>query len=743
MTPALVLEMTSRSVSRREDGADAGGPWVLLDRAVTQARAGDGDAALGLLERAQAALPVSDEPALRVADALRMKGVLAPAATLYEGVLETSPSRKEALLGLGLVLTARCEVGRAQMLLVRGCGVAPGDGEMWSALGLALSQSGDMAAAYTAFAEAARLCPAHVGFSADLAQAALQAGGGEAALARFDVAAEREPFDVPTQMARAVLQSGMGRAAEALETLDVVLALDPDLLAAVTLQARLLVRENQVPAAIAAFEAAIALAPDDLSLRNNLAATLFRQHRYREACTQLEGLIAEHGDQPGFLCNLTNALVSLAEHDAARVVAMRAIGNGSDPHLAWRTLSNALPYAPDLTAGALLDALKATGAAVRRGTDPVRFDCTRDPGRRLRVGLLSNTLRTHPVGWLTLAGFEHLDPAAFEIVCFGQSHRGDMMSARFQARAAEWVAIDMPSAAIAAARIRQIAPDIVIDLGGYGDQGLLTLCAQRVAPVQIKWVGSQNHSTGLAEMDYFISDRWETPPELSKLYTERLLVMPDGYVCYSPPAYAPDVGGLPVDRNELVTFGCFNNMAKLTGDVLAAWAAILRQVPRSRLVLKCHQFGDAVTRNELLSTMAALGIPAARIELRGSSRHTDLLREYHDIDFVLDPFPYSGGLTTCEALWMGVPTLTMPGETFASRHSMSHMCNLGLADWVAVDIAGYVALAVAKAGDVDALRALRRSLRARMRASPLCDGPRFGRNLAAALRQAWGEWCQG
>ncbi len=278
-------------------------------------------------------------------------------------------------------------------------------------------------------------------------------------------------------------------------------------------------------------------------------------------------------------------------------------------------------------------------------------------------------------------------------------------------------------------------------MSGYGDRGLIAACAHRPAPVQIKWVGMQNHSTGLAEMDWIITDRWETPPDHAPFYSERLLLMPDGYVCYSPPPYAPDVVPLPALTNGHITFGCFNNTAKITPLVIATWSRVLRATPNARLVLKAHQFAEAATTDRFRAAFAAHGIAADRLDLRNGSPHRDLLAQYGAIDIVLDPFPYSGGLTTCEALWMGVPTVTVPGETFASRHSASHMSNAGLPDWVAPDLDAYVARAAAAASDIPALATLRATLRTQVRTSPLCNAPRFGHNLGVALRRAWQDWC--
>jgi predicted O-linked N-acetylglucosamine transferase (SPINDLY family) len=282
------------------------------------------------------------------------------------------------------------------------------------------------------------------------------------------------------------------------------------------------------------------------------------------------------------------------------------------------------------------------------------------------VGLLSATLKTHPVGWLTIAGFENLDPTAFDLVCLGPPESNDPIQRRFRAIASQWHVVDTEERAALARRIRSLGIDILIDLGGYGDRGLIGACADRPAPVQIKWVGMQNHSTGLPEMDWMISDRWETPPDLAHHYSERLLILPDGYVCYSPPPYAPEVTPLPAMARSHVTFGCFNNTAKITPVVIATWARVLHAVPDARLVLKAHQLGEASVRDRILAAFAADGIDPSRVEARGGSSHRALLAEYGDIDLVLDPFPYSGGLTTCEALWMGVPTVTMPGETFTT-----------------------------------------------------------------------------
>ena len=294
----------------------------------------------------------------------------------------------------------------------------------------------------------------------------------------------------------------------------------------------------------------------------------------------------------------------------------------------------------------------------------------------------------------------------------------------------DWVEVDglTDFKLIAAARAKQI--DILIDLGGYGELGRMIACANRLAPVQIKWVGHavpqhRHPRDGLVRYR-----RLGNPDGLRAIYSERLLRLPDGYICYSPPPYAPDVVPLPALANGCVTFGCFNNIAKITPQVIGAWSTILRRVPAARLVLKSPQMNNAGIKDRMLASFASHGIESVRVDLRGASGHRPFMRQYGDIDIALDPFPYSGGLTTCEALWMGVPTITLAGEIFASRHSTSHLSNVGLADWVTETVEDYIEMAVSRAGDIPALAQLREGLRERVRRSPLCDAPRFGRTSA-------------
>jgi protein O-GlcNAc transferase len=714
------------------ESGDESGP-TLLNLALAEDRIGEDGR--GRMRALAHRWPRWDEPSLRLAESFRRGQENASSIAAYEETLAINPHRREALLGLGAVLLGLGEAARARPLLLRCCAFWPEHAPAWDALGMALRALGDDAGAILAFAEASRLAPDDIGIALRRVEAARAAGEGEAELARLAAA----PPNAARATARGALLVWLGRSEDALGPLRAAVAAAPEAVEAAAALADALIRTTRLREAVPALRHALALAPGDIALRNNLAAALTRTHAYAEARDLLRALIAEHGERPEFLCNLANALVLLGEQQEGVAVARRATEIAPEMHLAWRTLGASLVYAEDASADALRDIAERASAVLPRTR--VASPRAEGPERRLRLGLLSAKLMTHPVAWLTLAAFETLDRDAFEIVCFGPPLVDDAMQRRFRAIATEWhVVVGRPTADIAALiRAREI--DVLIDLGGWGDQGLLSACGERPAPVQVKWVGNQAYTTGMPEIDWMLTDRWETPAGFERFYRERLLRLPDGYACYAPPDDAPEVTPLPALARGHVSFGAFHNLAKVTPSVIAAWARVLHRVPDARLLFKSSPFADAPTAARVVAAFVAHGIAPERIEARGPTGHRTHLAQHADIDIMLDAFPYTGGLTTCESLWMGVPVVTLAGEAFAARHSSSHLSNVGLVDWIAERVDDYVELAVHRVTDLASLATLRAGLRERMRVSPLCDAPRFARHLGAALGEIWREAC--
>jgi protein O-GlcNAc transferase len=277
---------------------------------------------------------------------------------------------------------------------------------------------------------------------------------------------------------------------------------------------------------------------------------------------------------------------------------------------------------------------------------------------------------------------------------------------------------------------------LLIDLSGHTQGNKLPAFAYRPAPVQLTWAGYVG-TTGLEAMDFLIADRFHVPPELEHLYVEDVLRLPNGYVCYEPPPHAPEVGALPALRAGFVTFGSFCIPSKINDHVAETWSRILRAVPDSRLLLKYRGMDDRLLQDRIPAMFERRGVAASRVQLEGGSSHESLLARYNDVDITLDTFPYSGGLTTCESLWMGVPVVTWPGTRFASRHSFSHLSNVGLTETIARDQDEYESIAIVLAQDQARLSRMRGGLRGRMAASPLCDAERFARDFERMLHAAW------
>ena len=717
-------------------------PTTLLNLAIAEDHAGDRVRARRLMQQVAVRLPDWDEPILRMAESQRAAGEHAAAEETYQRVLELNPDREEALLALGALLLMRGKADAACELLRHGSKVSPDSAEIWNTLGLSWRALQQPALALAAFVTAQGLRSDRLDYILNGVNVTLDADQGETELTRLTRACDENPLNAAVQVGRGMLLERLGRRSDAIDALEVATELMPDAVLPLRLLGGVLARSSRVRQAEQVLRRLMTLEPDSSQIGNDYAAVLMRLHRHAEARVLLQEVVNRDGPHASVLCNLANATACVGLQEEAVQVARHAIELDPAALLPRRALCNTLPYHQSTTGGELLAAMRDCSTVLRRSPQAA-FRNSAEPDRPLVVGLLSGTLRSHPVGWLTVAGFEALDPAAFSLECLAlNSTPDDPITRRYQAIARDWLEVDSLDDAALTALARDRGIDILIDLGGYGDGARMSACANRLAPVQIKWVGMQAHSSGLAEMDWFMTDRWETPAGFEPLYSEKLLRLRDGYVCYSPPPHAPDVVELPALANGYVTFGCFNNLAKITPLVLHTWARILQRLPDARLMLKTHQLSDTATANRFRDELAALGVTGDRLDLRGSSGHRAFMGEYGLVDIVLDPFPYSGGLTTCEALWMGVPTLNLPGEIFASRHSVSHMSNVGLSDWSASSVEDYIDMAVMRAGDVADLAVLRAALREKMRKSPLCDAPRFGRSLSQALRQAWRAWCE-
>jgi len=371
-------------------------------------------------------------------------------------------------------------------------------------------------------------------------------------------------------------------------------------------------------------------------------------------------------------------------------------------------------------------------------------DAPADPSleRKLRIGYVSADFGQHPVGFFLIGVISRHDRALFEIHCYSSRRHEDAMTARFRQYADHWHDVASIDGRPLAERIRNDRIDILVYLSGHTANNRLQAFTHRPAPVQATWAGYVG-TTGIPAIDYLISDPRQTPEVVDAHYVERIVRLRDCYVCYEPPAYAPPVGPLPALRTGCVTYGCFNNLAKIDEASIALWSTLLRDRGDRRLLLRTFALDVPRVRDRIIAHFEAHGVRPDQLTLSPACPHRDLLDSYNAVDIALDPLAYSGGLTTLEALWMGVPVITLPGDRFCTRHSLAHLTAAGLTGLVSEDASGYLARAEGLAADLERLAALRSRLRERMAASPLCDAEGFTRTLEAAYRRMWRDRCTG
>jgi predicted O-linked N-acetylglucosamine transferase (SPINDLY family) len=402
---------------------------------------------------------------------------------------------------------------------------------------------------------------------------------------------------------------------------------------------------------------------------------------------------------------------------------------------------HALNHSDHIGEAVLFEQHKAVGARLEAAHPPRfgPFANQRDPERRLRIGYVSRDFRQHPVAWFLMPVLEKHDRSRFEVHCYSRGEVADDMTAQARARADHWHDASRLSHQQAADLVHRHGIDVLIDLLGHCLDSDLALFAQRPAPVQASWLGYLN-TTGLTQIEYRITDSVSDPRDLAdRLHTETLVRLPDTQWCYRPWTAREHGATAPFQRNGFVTFGSFNHMLKLSRSVRDLWKAILKQVPDARLVLLGVPTGPA--RDALVREFLDAGISVSRLTAVAPLPLNEYLAWFDSVDIALDPFPYSGGTTTCDTLWMGVPVLTLPGARSASRSAASILSCLGLSEWIARSPEEYVGLAVRYARQPEHFQGLRASLRLKMKGSPLMDEGRFVRELEASYRGMWRAWC--
>lgn len=650
------------------------------------------------------------QAALNHAMELHRTGRIAEADALYRQLYAAFPQAVDLVHLIGLTT---CELGRPQEglpLIEESLRHRPTTAHYHANYGVKLIELRRFEEAVNALARAVEMEPANAGHHYNLGNAYLQSDRAALSVDCYRRALALNPAHQLAALQLGMALHGTGRREEGIAHYRRELAARPADFAIATNLGALLQDACDIDGAIEVFRQALEYEPKNFFAMNNIAIMLKERGEISESVRMLLRCAELSPTSPEIR---SNVILTMHYDPTLPDEAL------AEQHREWNRCFAANPARDHLN-------------------DPA-------PARRLRLGYLSADLRDHVVGRALLPAFRHHDHAAFEIFCYSTNPEQEMTK-EFQRHADHWRAMAGASDQDLLRQIREDRIDILLDLSLHTSDNRLGVFAAKPAPVQASWLGYPETS-GLSAMDWRISDRFLEPPGGNRLAAEheQAWLHPDCWTCFEPPKDYPDVNPLPSAQGRPFTFGCFNNYCKINDAVLAAWSRILLATPGSLLRLLTK---PGTHRRRTVEFMSAQGIDPARILFQDYAPHTAelsqgaLLGRYHEVDLALDTFPYNGMSTTLDALWMGVPVVSLVGSRNLGRAGLSILSNVGLPRFAVPSVDAYVDLAIKTSQDKPALAKLRAGLRAQMQASPLLDAAGFTRKLEAGFRDMWVEWCR-
>jgi len=507
--------------------------------------------------------------------------------------------------------------------------------------------------------------------------------------------------------------------------------------------ARQLIISGEPAKALAALEPLHAKRPTDPALSATKAECLGILQRFSEGERVARVALEAHQTDAGLAALLAGALLNLGRIEEATPLVREASLRFADDATLASGLAHVLNYDPSATREEQLEAAKRYARVIAPGLPPplTSHANARDPQRRLRVGVLSPDLRAHSVAFFIEPWMRHRDRAGTELFAYHTNRMVDGVTERLRGLCDQWRDMSMANDVGVAQTIANDGIDVLIELSGHTQGHSLAALHLRPAPVQATYCGYPN-TTGLASVDARIVDSITDPTGSEVFATEALVRLDPCFLCYAPPPGAPDVTPLPAASRGFVTLGSFNSVPKLNARTIALWSRVLARVPTARLALKAQNMVDALLREDLHRRFEREGVSRERVTLmlppEGTREH---LASYASIDVGLEPLPYHGTTTTCEAMWMGVPVVTLAGDRHASRVGASLLSAVGLEELIATSEEDYVERVAVLAEDVARLAAMRGGLRARLSASVLCDQRGFADRFDAVVRKLWRAWC--
>lgn len=562
-------------------------------------------------------------------------------------------------------------------------------------------------------------------------------GKNDEAVRALSTATRLAPADAVSHFELGLALDRCGLPLDAEASLRRALQLDQSFADAYNELGMLLERTLREPEAEASYRRALELRPDWAGVHSNLGVAQKYQGKFFEAEASFRRAIELAPEYAGAHVNLAAILKDTQRFAEAEACLRRALQIDPAMAAARSELLFIMNYVADHAPEFCLAEARAFGRMVRESVAAPfsAWKCKREPDR-LRVGVVSGDLHMHPVGYFLESVLQNVDPTRVELIGYPSNPRTDDLTTRLSGCFAAWTPLYGRPDDSAARLVHDDGVHVLLDLSGHTVNNRLGVFAWKPAPVQATWLG-YFATTGVAEIDYLLADETSVPKSDRNHFSEEIWYLPATRLCFTPPQASPSVSPLPALHNGFVTFGSFQGLAKINDRTLRFWSQVLAGVPQARLRLQNPQLADLRLRAQFAQRLAAAGIDPGRVDMFGPKPRDEYLADHAQVDLILDTFPFPGGTTTCEALWMGVPTLTLAGDRLLSRQGASLLHAAGLNDWIAGDATQFVDKALAFACDLPSLAALRSQMRSRLAGSPLFDAKRFASDLVDAL---WGMW---
>lgn len=658
--------------------------------------------------------------------------------------LKTQPYNFQLLGTLGNILNEKGQIEEAIVCYKKVIQIKPHDFGSYYNLGNIYKNKGELDEALRFYLRSIELNPSFVGPYNNVANIYKQQRKFDEAVYYYQKAIALDPDFAGAYYNLAQTFQDMHRIDKAILYYQKTIQVNPHLVNVYYNLGNALNQKGQIQEAVRCYRKAIQINPNLDYVYNNLGNTLLDLEETDEAFACFRKAFEINPGNAYALANFGNAIAGQGKIAEAEEYYRHALNLQPDFSTAYSNLLSVSHYSTKYDAQSVFTEHKRFAEQYE---EPLKMHLAphhneKTAGRRLKIGYISPDFRRHSVGYFIEPVLASHNQRDFEIFCYYNHQIYDNVTERMKGYVNHWRPIEGISDEQAAEMIRKDRIDICVDLAGHTGYNRILLFARKPAPVQVTWIGYPD-TTGLSSMDYRIVDNFTDPVGMTEQFnTETLIRLPHSFLCYLPHQDTPEIQGLPVIKNSHITFGSFNVIQKLSANIIQLWSEILKAVPDSRLLIKAKGLSNKTTREYLMNKFLMHGIHEERIELLSwTPAFKEHMEIYNRVDMVLDTFPYNGTTNTCEALWMGVPVITLKGSTHVSRVGTSLLSNAGLPELIAGTDHEYIEKAVELAHDTERLKILRKSLREKMMQSPLTDAKQFTAHLEYFYRRMWETWC--